>query len=77
MTRPRPSDRCARASPGRGVRKRPSVGTARRVGVGLYRAGFYIRSIVAHHVTSFEPSRSSGDDADASRSHPTGAPLVP
>ena len=51
--------------------------SAPHVGVGLYRADFYIRSIVTHHETSAEPSRSSEDDADASRSHPTGAPMVP
>ena len=52
--------------------------SAPHVGVGLHRADFYIRSIiVTYHETSAEPSRSSEDDADASRSHPTGATMVP
>jgi hypothetical protein len=39
--------------------------SARTWGVGLCRAGFHIRSIVTHHETCAEPSRSSEDDADA------------
>ena len=70
MTRPGLSDRCARVGGAKASESAPHVG------VGLYRADFYIRSIVTHHETSAEPSRSSEDDADASRSHPTGA-MVP
>ena len=33
----------------------------------LYRAGFDIRPIEVHHATPPQPSRSSGDDGDASR----------
>ena len=74
MARPGPSYRCAQKHPPGGARETDGLGP--HAGVRLYRAGFHILSIVAHHEASTEPSRSSEDDADASRSHPTGAPMV-